>query len=273
MSNKLRKRGINILKIAIGFYVMLCVAVYLFQEKIIFFPEKLPADYIFQFDKDFEEFNIKTNDDKRINALLFKADSAKGLIFYLHGNAGSLKSWGYSAPTYAAFGYDVIMLDYRGYGKSEGSITSQEQLFSDNQMVYNHFKKRYGEESIVILGYSIGSGMAAKLASENHPGKLILQAPYYNMKELLHTHYPIFPAFLLRYTFDTNEYLKDTNMPIIIFHGNKDNIIPIKSSIKLKDDFTDKIQLYAFKDLGHHGFINSKEYNKALKNVLAQNVD
>lgn len=105
--------------------MLFCLSVYVFQEKIIFFPEKLPADYVFQFEEDFEEFKIKADDDKLINALLFKADSAKGLIFYLHGNTGSLKSWGYSASTYTAFGYDVIMLDYRGYGKSEGSITSQ----------------------------------------------------------------------------------------------------------------------------------------------------
>lgn len=253
--------------------MLLCLSVYVFQEKIIFFPEKLPADYVFQFEEDFEEFKIKTDDDKLINALLFKADSAKGLIFYLHGNAGSLKSWGYSASTYTAFGYDVIMLDFRSYGKSEGSITSQEQLFTDNQMVYDQIKKRYGEENITIFGYSIGSGMAAKLASENHPSQLILQAPYYNMEEMLYTHYPIFPAFLLRYTFETNEYLKDTNMPITIFHGKKDNIIPIKSSIKLKNDFADKIQLYTFEGLGHHGFINSKQYNKALKNILVQTVD
>lgn len=269
----MNKRFLNIFKILLGLYMLLCIAVYAFQENIIFIPEKLPADYAFQFEQDFEEFNIKTVDDKLINALLFKTNSAKGLIFYLHGNAGSLRSWGRSASAYTSLGYDILMLDYRGYGKSEGSITSQVQLFADNQLVYNHIKKRYEEEKIVILGYSIGSGMAAKLASENHPSQLILQAPYYNMKELLYTHYPIFPSFLLRYTFETNEYLKDTNMPITIFHGQKDNIIPIKSSIKLKNDFTNKIQLYTFEGLGHHGFINSKQYNKALKNVLAQNVD
>jgi len=269
----LRKSIINIFIILIGFYVLLCLSLYVFQEKIIFFPEKLPADYMFQFEEDFEEFKIRTDDNKLINALLFKADSTKGLIFYLHGNAGSLKSWGYSAPTYTAFGYDVIMLDYRGYGKSEGSIRSQVQLFADNQLVYDHIKKRYGEENITIFGYSIGSGLAARLASENHPSQLILQAPYYNMEDMLYTHYPIFPSFLLRYTIETNTYLKDTNMPITIFHGKKDNIIPIKSSIKLKNDFTNKIQLYSFEGLGHNGFLNSEQYNKALKSVLAQNVE
>ena len=100
-----------------------------------------------------------------MNGVLFKADSSKGLIFYLHGNAGSINSWGEIAKTYTDLDHDVFILDYRGYGKSEGSITSQDQLFRDLQIVYDEVKKRYREDKVIVLGYSIGTAPAAKIAS------------------------------------------------------------------------------------------------------------
>ena len=95
---------------------------YFIQEKLIFFPEKLDKEYKFGFDQNFEELNFKTEDNVLLNGILFKADTSKGVIFYLHGNAGSLKSWGEIAKTYTDISYDLFMLDYRGYGKSEGTF-------------------------------------------------------------------------------------------------------------------------------------------------------
>src|SRR6187402_597718 len=97
-------------------YILVCGLLYFFQEKIIFHPQKLNKEYVFQFDQKFEEKNIKTEDGIILNGLLFRADSSKGLIFYLHGNAGSLDAWGVVADTYTPLHYDVFLLDYRGYG-------------------------------------------------------------------------------------------------------------------------------------------------------------
>jgi hypothetical protein len=75
------------------FYVLICIGLYFFQEKLIFFPEKLDKNYRFTFNQPFEEINLKTAHDNSLNGLLFRSDRAKGLVFYLHGNAGSLKNW------------------------------------------------------------------------------------------------------------------------------------------------------------------------------------
>ncbi|HEX8675781.1 MAG TPA: alpha/beta fold hydrolase, partial [Segetibacter sp.] len=104
---------------------------------MIFFPEKLDKDFKFRFYHNFEEISVKTHDNISLNGLLFRADSSKGVIFYLHGNAGSLNSWGEVAPTYTGLKYDVFMLDYRGYGKSEGKIYSEKQLYQDTQIAYD----------------------------------------------------------------------------------------------------------------------------------------
>src|SRR5688500_2344588 len=102
-----------ILIIAIA-YLLICLLLYMFQEKLIFFPQKLTKDYRFGFNQPFEELNITTSDKTQLHGLLFKADSSKGLVFYLHGNAGALDSWGEVARTYTSLNYDVFLLDYRG---------------------------------------------------------------------------------------------------------------------------------------------------------------
>lgn len=265
---RLKRTLINLLKIVAVLYIVSCTALYFFQERFIFIPQKLEKKYEFNFEQDFEELYFKASDGKSLNGLLFKADNSKGLIFYLHGNAGSLKSWGNIAKSYTDLNYDIFILDYRGYGKSEGNINSEEQLFQDNQLIYYKLKKKYKEENIIILGYSIGTGLASKLASDNKPQRLILQAPYYSLTDMMLQRFPIVPTFLLKYKFATNEYLKNCEMPITIFHGNKDNVIDYNSSVKLKDDFNDKVNLITLEGQGHNGMSDSKEYQRELKNIL-----
>src|SRR5450432_4943736 len=161
------KAVLNIIKVVAVIYILVCILLYFIQERLIFYPQKLPANYKFEFDQHFEELHFKTTDNVLLHGLLFKADSSKGLIFYLHGNAGSLASWGEIAKTYTDLHYDLFMLDYRGYGKSGGAINSEGQLHKDMQVVYDSLKTMYNESKIIILGYSIGTGPAAKLASVN----------------------------------------------------------------------------------------------------------
>jgi len=264
----MKKKLLSLVKIIIGFILIIYGLLYFFQERFIFFPQKLNTNYTFDFTQDFQELNFKTTDGKTLNGLLFKSENTKGLIFYLHGNAGSLSSWGNVAKTYTNLNYDVFILDYRGYGKSEGTIENQEQLFEDNQMIYNKIKEAYKEENIIILGYSIGTGMASKLASENHPKRLILQAPYYSLLDIIHRKISFIPTFIIKYKFETNEYLKKCNLPISIFHGNKDQVIYYESSVKLKDEFKSKIEFITLNNQGHNGMTDNLDYKKNLKEIL-----
>jgi len=268
-NQSMKKKLFNLLKVLLGLYIIVCGLLYFFQEKVIFHPEKLAANYAFDFGGNVEELNFKAHDGKLLNGLLFKAENSKGLIFYLHGNAGSLRTWGFVAETYTALNYDVFILDYRSFGKSEGEINSQAQLFEDNQLMYDAFKKQYAEEKIIILGYSIGTGMAAKLASDNHPQQLILQAPYYNLTDLMRQKFSLAPTFLLKYKFATNKYLTHCAMPITIFHGTQDAVIPYESSIKLKAEF-DKIKLITLNGQGHGGITDNEIYKMELRKILAK---
>ena len=142
----MKKVFLTTLKIAGGLYILICIVLFFFQERLIFFPEKLPKGYKFDFHQKFVEIGIKTRDNKLLSGVLFPADSSKGLIFYLHGNAGSIRSWGKVAKTYTDLDYDVFMLDYRGHGKSGGSINGESLFFEDIQTVYEELEKKYREE-------------------------------------------------------------------------------------------------------------------------------
>ena len=264
----LKKLFLKIFNSLLILFVSACGLLFLFQERIIFLPQKLDKDYQFSFDQHFEEINIKTSDQKVLHGLLFKSDHSKGLIFYLHGNAGSLKSWGKVANIYTDLNYDVFMLDYRGYGKSEGSIASQEQIFSDMQMAYDEILKIYQENQIIVLGYSIGTGIAAKLASTNHPKLLILQAPYYSLTDLMKRTYALVPTFVLKYKFETVQFIEDCKMPVVIFHGNKDEVIYYGSSLKLQEHFKAQDTLITLVGLGHNGMTDNPEYIVELSKVL-----
>jgi uncharacterized protein len=248
--------------------IVLFGSLYFFQEKIIFHPQKLDKNYNFAFENEFEKLNFKTKDGVSLNGLLFKAKESKGLVFYLHGNAGSLKNWGQISDLYTNLDYDIFILDYRGFGKSEGEIKSEKQLFEDNQLVYDKFKERYSEKNIIVIGYSIGSGLAAKLASKNNPKHLILQAPYYSLVDLVKNKYSFIPSFLLKYKIETEKFLIDCKMPITIFHGDNDNVIYYGSSIKLKNKYKDKIDLITLNGESHNGINENYEYAIQLINIL-----
>lgn len=265
----MKKKVINLIKIALALYIILCGLLFFFQERLIFFPHKLEKAYQFQFDQKYEEKNITTADGTVLNGLLFKVDSTKGLIFYLHGNTGSLSSWGSVAKTYTDLNYDVFILDYRGFGKSEGKINGQEQLFDDIQRVYDELTKEYTEDKIIVLGYSIGTGLASKIASINKPKLLILQAPYYSLTDMMKYTYPIIPTAILKYKLETTKYLKDCRMPIVIFHGNLDNVIYYGSSLKLQNEFKKTDTLITLIGQGHNGMTDNRDYKIEIKRILS----
>ena len=258
----------KVLIILIALYILVCLLLFFFQEKLIFYPEKLGSNHQFDFNQQFEEVNIQTKDEKLLHGLLFRSDSSKGLIFYLHGNAGSVASWGEVARTYSELHYDVFMVDYRGFGKSQGSISSQDQLYHDLQLAYDLMKSRYTEEKIVVLGYSIGTGPAAKIASTNKPRLLILQAPYFSMKDMMRKVYPVIPTFILKYRFETNEYIRHCKMPIVIFHGDQDEVIYYHSSVKLKEMMKETDTLITLEGQSHNGITDHPEYQKAIQKIL-----
>lgn len=249
-------------------YIVLCLALFFLQEQIIFFPQKLDKNHSFNFNLNFEELSIKTSDGVILNGVLFKTQKAKGLIFYLHGNAGSVATWGNVAKTYNDLGLDVFMPDYRGYGKSDGKIYSESQFYSDMQTAYSLMATKYPETKIIVLGYSIGTGAAANIASVNNPKALILQAPYFSLTDMMQRNYSFIPAFLLKYKFETHRFLKNCKAPVIIFHGDADEVIYYESSLKLSRNFKSGDSLITLKNQRHNNMSENPEYQFQIEQLF-----
>lgn len=253
---------------AAGLYLLLCLGMYTLQESIIFHPRRLSADHTFKFEQPFEEISIPSFDGKKLSGLLLKCDSARGLVFYLHGNAGTLDTWGTIGKNYAALGYDVFVMDYRGFGKSEGDIDGEDQFFNDVHAAYTEMKKRYAEDKIVVIGYSIGTASAAMLAARYSPKMLILQAPYYSLTDMMHQQYAFLPDFLLKYKFETFRFIEKVKAPVMIFHGDADEIIYYGASLKLKKHLKAGDRLITLAGAGHLGINDNEIYQQELKQIL-----
>lgn len=252
----------------VAIYLFVCILLYFFQEKLLFFPEKLAKNYTFSFTQKFEEKWIKTKDGVSLHGILFKADSSRGLIFYLHGNGGAINSWGDVAKTYNDLGYDAFILDYRSYGKSEGTISSQEELFDDIEVAYLELMKNFSEDKIIVIGYSLGTGLAAHLCQTKNPKMLILQAPYTSMVDMKNLNYPFIPSFILKYKLETTKYLKNCKSPIVLFHGINDELIPCKFSKNIQIET--KANLYLLENQGHNDMTNHPIYQEKIKEILAK---
>ncbi|GAA4381008.1 alpha/beta hydrolase [Hymenobacter koreensis] len=257
-----------LLGLALSLYLVVCALLYMAQEKLLFFPNKLPADYRFSFPEPFEERWVTVADGTRLHGLLFRTTAPKGLVFYLHGNGGALDAWGSVAPVYTRLGYDVFLLDYRGYGKSEGRISTQEQLLNDAEAAYRHLLTEYPENKVVVLGYSLGTGVAAWLAARHQPRLLVLQAPYYSMQDVAAYHYPWVPSQLVRYPLRTHEVLSRVAAPVVVFHGDQDEVVYYGSSLKLKPLLKPQDQLITLRGAGHNGMTENPVYQLALAKFL-----
>ena len=174
------KKGRKVVVFLLALLLLIMGLLHVFQEKIIFLPEPINKEYVYQFPFDFEEVNLKTKDNQTINALHIKAENPKGIILYFHGNQGNLIRWGEITSYFTQFKYDVFVIDYRGYGKSTG-VFNETQMYNDALLSYNYVKKQFPEDKIIVYGRSLGTTFATKVASENKPKHVILEAPFYNL--------------------------------------------------------------------------------------------
>ena len=232
-------------------------------------PESLPENYVYSFPGNFEEINLKTPDGARLNAVHFKLDDPKGVILYFHGNAGELASWGLVVQKFVKMDYDVLVMDFRSYGKSTGEM-NEKALYDDAQLFYDLLLKKYPEDEITVYGRSLGTTFATYVAAFNTPKQLILEAPLYSLEKIAQERFPFFPvSWVLKYEFPTYEYLKNVSSPILIFHGTEDRVVNYRHSEELSKIKTKgKLDLITVPRANHRNLVESELYKSTLDSIL-----
>lgn len=232
------------------------------------FPGSKQKDVKYSFASIYVEHTISLSDHTKLHGVLFPSKSSKGLIFYLHGSNDDVSTWGMISNIYTQHNYDLFIIDYRGYGKSEGEFQTEEQWYQDLQEVYDYLKKSYKEENIIILGQSLGTAAASFLGAKNNPKLVILQAPFYNMVDWILSLGIKDDLNDLKFEFANNQRIKQIKAPIYIFHGDDDKAVSLKSSLKLRKLFKKIDRLYILKNEGHNDFTKNKDYLIQLSEIL-----
>jgi uncharacterized protein len=204
------------------------------QERLLFEPTRLAPDCRLCDDPDVHEMWIDVP-GARLSTIHLKLPDPRGVVLFLHGNSGNLQDCLGELESFRQLNFDVVMFDYRGYGKSTGSIASEEQLRADVRAVWAHFAGPYQGKRVVISGQSLGTGLAAGLAAElceagRTPDLTLLVSPYSSAQALADELYPWVPRQVLRYPLQTVQHATRLRGPLLLIHGDKDELIGIHHS-------------------------------------------
>ena len=241
------------------------------HNSLIFYPTK---DFDSSPDQDgieHEEVFIDTSDGKNLHGYFFPAP-AQNAVIYFHGNAQNVSSW-YVAPVEIQkhIPVNALLIDYRGYGKSTGKPTV-EGVIKDALAMYKYLIDRgFKSEEISLYGRSIGGAIALELANKVQVKSIVVQSSFTSLTDIAKELYPFIPnALINNNSWNSKELIKKINCPIVISHGDKDEIVPISHSYKLYELANEPKKLIILKGASHNDISNyfNKEYFEALREVM-----
>lgn len=244
------------------------------QESLMFYPVSLPPEHRLATAPDVHEATVDV-DGARLSVLHLKLPQPRGVVFFLHGNAGNLAGWFSNADFYRQANFDLVMPDYRGYGKSTGRIASAGQLERDVRAVWDSVAAQYRDKRVVLYGRSLGTALAAGLAADlsaagQAPSLTVLVSPFSSIRELGAEFYPWVPAALIRYPLDTSARLAQVASPVLLLHGERDALIGLHHARRLQQA-RPSARLVVVPGAGHNDLHEHPAYRQALAQALAGN--
>jgi uncharacterized protein len=266
----LKQKVFRWIKVVLFLYAAIGIALFYLQEFFLFHPEKLIKGYVRHFDMPFQEINIPFNENDTMNMVKFfpKDSLRKGVVLYYHGNKQNIERYAKFINIFTRHGYEVWMEDYPGFGKSTGIIT-EKKLYEQALVIQKMAASKYGADSIILYGKSLGTGIAAYVASQTKARQLILETPYYSIPDLFSSYAPIYPTERMsRYKIPSYEYLEKVNYPITIFHGTDDGVIPYRCAAKLKNVLKPTDEFVTIEEGTHHNLAKFDLYKKKLDSLL-----
>ncbi len=266
-----RKKIIRWLKVIVLVYCTLGIALYYLQEKFLFHPVSLAADYNYSFKQPFKEVNLEYDASTTFNIIQFLPKDTfaiKGVVLYFHGNRENINRYAPFAENFTKKGYEVWMPDYPTFGKSTGKLT-EAILYDEALQVYNMAKAKFKTDSITIYGKSLGTGIASYLASKRNCKQLILETPYSSITSIFNRYCFIYPVQkMIQYKLPTKEYLKNVIAPVTIFHGTNDGIIPYSNAATLKKSMKKGDEFITIDGAVHNDINDFKLYHQKLDSLL-----
>ncbi len=213
-------------------FLGILLLLYIFQDRLIFLPHIGRSDHFdpASFGLNFEEIRIPTSDGETLAAWFFPVEPSRGVGLLFHGNAGHIGHRLPYAEMFRKLGYELLLVDYRGYGASTGTPKTT-VLDQDAQAAWEYLsvRRRARPEQAVFIGESLGGAVAARLAAEVQPAALVLSSAFISLPEIARDHYPLLPwRWLARHPLDTRAALAQYRGAVLIAHSPEDEIVPFR---------------------------------------------
>lgn len=224
---------ISPLALLAGLYFLLVLCMYIFQDRLLYFPDQPGREYVkvpTDVGLEYEEVRISTTDSVVLDGWFVPADKARGVVLFFHGNAGNISHRHDSIQIFNSLGLDVLIFDYRGYGQSTGT-PSEPGTYLDSEAVWRYLveERSIPPQNIILFGRSLGGAIAVHLASEQNPAALIVESTFTSVPDLAAELYPWLPVrSMSRFHYNALQKMRSVTCPVLVVHSPQDEIIPIR---------------------------------------------
>ena len=272
------KTLLQLLTVLVGSYAIVCAVLFVFQDRLLYLPNiagrslvATPADI----DLDYEDVHLETADGVELHGWLVHADDSRGTVLFFHGNAGNISHRLDSIRVFNRIGLSVLIIDYRGYGQSQGR-PSEEGLYRDAEAAWYALVRDRGEspDRVVLFGRSLGGAVAAWLAARTEPAALILESTFTSVPELGQQLYPVFPVRrLARMNYDTRAQLQEVTAPVLVVHSPDDEIVPFSHAERLLEAAPEARELLRLRGGHNEGFlVSGRDYRDGLDRFVSRHL-
>lgn len=227
----MKKTFVTIVAVTLVSVVGLNLIYYVQQPRMLFFPtrdlQQTPADWGVAY----EDVYLRSSNNNRIHGWYLPNEKSNRVILFLHGNGGNISHRGDSLMIFSRLGLNVLIIDYQGYGRSEGD-PGEEEFDDDARAAFNELveKRGFRKENIIVFGRSLGGAVASRLAAEMQPGAVILESTFSSISDMAERFFPLMSRFVVqRYRFNTINQVQAIRSPILVLHSRSDEIIPFAS--------------------------------------------
>lgn len=243
--------GLLVAAVLAGIAVLLLTSFVLMEGRFLYFPSRTLAATPESFGLRADELSLLTEDGVRLHGWWIKGVGGRALLFF-HGNAGNIADRLDRARILnERLGLDVFLVDYRGYGRSEGS-PSEEGLYRDARAVFAHAMTRFRSDQIVLFGESLGSAVTIQLATEQPCAGVVLETPFLSVPAMARRHYPFVPTFLIRSRFDNGEKIGSVAVPKLFLIAEHDEVVPPEQGLRLFELAPAPKTLFRIPGAGHN---------------------
>lgn len=262
-----------LLTIAIG-YLLLVMFVYFYQRHLLFLPD-LPGRELEITPQDIglnhEDVRLITSDNVKLHGWWLPQTNPSGTILFFHGNAGNISHRLQTLQLFHQLGYQTLIIDYRGYGLSQGT-PSEQGLYLDAERAWDYLRqqRKLPADQIIIAGRSLGAAVALYLASRHTPRALIMESAFTSVPDMAAIHYPWLPVrWLSRYQFNNQQRIDQVQCPLLLVHSRQDEITPYQHARELLQRAAEPKQLLTLEG-GHNDaqFRDWQTYHSGLQAFL-----